>query len=197
MKKYSILLFTLLLTANISFGAFDFVPFNHNNSTPQMSYPINNNDENLINAMNQNSWSNPYANENHYRNPITRFFHTRNSNDSRHHRYPVSTFQNTDIEYLLSKMERNKFSQTYSDMDIDTRLNNLESEVFGASQSGDFNTRLNRLRHAFSSEANTISSSTIKNKLDSIKKFFSSGSPTSMPAPTDYYTTLEDELPTW
>lgn len=154
---------------------------------------------------NYNNWNYPYVS----RNPLNTLFRIRNSmlptynnyndyNNNYNSSYTAPDFnkynsKNADISYLLSKMEKKKFRENYESMSIDDRLSQLETEVFGASQSGDYITRVNRLKQAFASEANGNQNTMARQSINPFKSFFSAGSPTSMPVGSDYYNSFNDE----
>lgn len=185
MKKYPILILSFLLTSSVSFADFiqfgmPYYPYNDWAYRNSMNREINE----TINEMNRtNSWENPYASDD--RGLISNFFKKKNNND----KYSRGKMDESDIEYLLSKMENKRFGQTYSNLDIDNRLDRLDSQMFGAIQSGDYKTRLNRLKHAFAAESSR-SYKAKTSKLNNFKEMFSSGYPTSIPASSDYYSSL-------
>lgn len=182
MKKLLSIFAILMLTAPVSFGAGDFFRFDNpmmgNNRwyRNSMDREINS----TINEMNRQNWSNPYD---MYNNPVSRIFRKNN--------YSKNSVKDSDIEYLLSKMERNSFGQTYNTLGIENRLDRLEAQMFGAIQSGDYKSRLNRLRHAYSAEATRDYKAKGK-KVNRFKEFFSTGYPTSLPADEDYYSSLRN-----
>ena len=160
MKKYPILLLSLLLTSTVSFA--DFIQF----GMPYYPY---------------NDWA--------YRNSMNREINETIKKKNNDDKYSRGKMDESDIEYLLSKMENKRFGQTYSNLDIDNRLDRLDSQMFGAIQSGDYKTRLNRLKHAFAAESSR-SYKAKTSKLNNFKEMFSSGYPTSIPASSDYYSSL-------
>lgn len=195
MRKIPVFLLALIMSTTLSYAAGDF--FRFGNTFGSNSYyrnNMNNEINSTLNSMNRNNWSNPYA-YNNYNNPVSRFFRNKNSGLNSN-KYSMNSIKGSDVEYLLSRMERNRFGQEYSNLDIDNRLDRLDSQVFGAIQSGDYKTRLNRLKHAFSAES-TRSYKTKKQKLNDFREFFSSGSPTSIPASEDYYSSLDNGFSAW
>lgn len=182
MKK---LLFTFVLSiwvTPIAFGAGDFFRFD-NAMIGNNRWYRNNMDREInatINDMNRQNWSNPYD---MYNNPVSKIFRKNN--------YSKISVKDSDIEYLLSKMEKNSFGQTYDSLGIENRLDRLEAQMFGAIQSGDYKSRLNRLRHAYSAESTRDYKAKGK-KLNRFKEFFSTGYPTSLPADEDYYSSLRN-----
>lgn len=186
MKKFSILIGAILISGTLCYAAGDFIQFGY---PYDMAYRngMNREIEDTIDMMNRtNSWENPYNVES--KNPISSFFKRNKNPDDK---YSKGKMDESDMEYLLSKMEDKRFGVTYSGLDIENRLDRLDSQVFGAIQSGDYKTRLNRLKHAFSAEA-TRSYKAKNNKVKAFKEMFSSGYPTSIPAHPDYYSALDN-----
>ena len=184
MRKYPLLICALLVSGTLSYAAGDFIQFGYPGSDMAYRNGMNREINETIDMMNKtNSWDNPYAVES--RNPITSFFKRKNSDD----KYSRGHMDESDMEYLLSKMENKRFGQTYAGLDIENRLDRLDSQMFGAIQSGDYKTRLNRLKHAFSAEA-TRSYKAKNSRVKAFKEMFSSGYPTSIPADEDYYSSL-------
>ncbi len=185
MKKYPILIAVILISNTISYAFGDFIQFGYPGSDMAYRNGMNREINETIDIINKtNSWENPYDIES--KNPITSFFKRDKNFDNK---YSKGKMDESDMEYLLTKMENKRFGQTYSDLDIDNRLDRLDSQVFGAIQSGDYKTRLNRLKHAFSAEA-TRSYKAKNSRLKTFKEMFSSGYPTSIPADEDYYSSL-------
>lgn len=184
MRKYPLLICTFLVSGTLSYAAGDFIQFGYPGSDMAYRNGMNREINETIDMMNRtNSWENPYAVES--KNPITSFFKRKNSDD----KYSGGNMDESDMEYLLSKMENKRFGQTYAGLDIENRLDRLDSQMFGAIQSGDYKTRLNRLKHAFSAES-TRSYKAKNSRLKAFKEMFSSGYPTSIPADEDYYSSL-------
>ena len=203
MKKISILILGFIISTTVSQAAGDFIRFGgaYGMNNPYYCNPFMRRDVNTY--MNpapytmpyptsyntyQDSWSNPY--DSIMNNSIVDLF-KRKKND-----YKNSTINDSDIEYLLGKMENNKFGRTYSNTNIENRLDRLDSLVFGAIQAGDYKTRLNRLKHAFSAETTREYKTSLPKKRH-IKERFSAGYPTSMPANGDYYSSLEQDFHSW
>ena len=155
--------------------------------------PTYNNNRNNNNYGNYNNY-NDYTNQNYapqgYNN--TQDYNNNYNNDSSYN----NTSRDTDIAYLLSRMEKKKFNNNYNSLSIDERLAKLENNVFGAAQSGDYVNRVNRLKQAFSAEANSDTSqqmaTTNNRRANPFKSFFSSGAPTSIPVDPNYYSSLND-----
>ena len=184
MKKLLLIFGILVITSPVSFGSGDFFRFDNRmmNNNRWYRNSIDREIENTIDEMNRQTWTNPYD---IYNNPVSRIF---KKND-----YTKNSIKDSDIEYLLSKMERNCFGKCYNTLGIENRLDRLEAQMFGAIQSGDYKSRLNRLRHAYSAES-TRSYKAKNKKLNRFKEFFSNGYPTSIPADEDYYSSLRNGI---
>lgn len=52
---------------------------------------------------------------------------------------------------MLNKMEAKVFNKSYSENDIESRIEGLEEQIFGAAQGGDINSRYENLKTAFNS----------------------------------------------
>ena len=136
--------------------------------------------------MNHNKWSNPYKT---YNNQISKIIKKKES-------YSSNPINESDIDYLLKKMEKRSFGKIYSNLPTETRIDRLDSQMFGAIQTGDFKTRLNRLKHAYSAES-TRDYKEKDRKQNRFREFFSSGYPTSIPTRGDYYSSLRDDFQSW
>lgn len=194
MNKLFVLILTATTSATLCYAAVDFIQFGNpmGMGYPTNTYrnPIYSNMNSALNMMqNYNSYSNPY--DTGIKNPITKVF--KSINDRKYSQKPL---KESDVEYLLSKMEQNRFGASSSDVDIENRLDRLETQVFGTIQSGDYKTRINRLKHAFSAEASR-SYKTRNQKTNRFKEMFSSGYPTSIPADSNYYSSLDDDFSVW
>lgn len=103
----------------------------------------------------------------------------------------------SDLEYIISKMEKKRFGRTNMNGDIYPRLDNLDIDVFGTVQDGDYSTRLNRLRHAFSASNKDIERTLPPMQSRDFRPFFRTGRPTSMPTPPEYYSNLFNDFMSW
>lgn len=183
MKKFLSIIVILVVTTQLTYAAGDFFRFsnpmlNNNSYWNATEREINSS----IEEMRNQNWSNPYD---IYNNPTAKMFR---KNDT--HKNSV---KDSDIEYLLSKMEKNSFGRNYNTLDIDSRLDRLEAQMFGAIQCGDYKNRLNRLKQAYSAES-TRNYKVKEKKINKFKEFFSTGYPTSIPAREDYYSSLRNGL---
>lgn len=193
MNKLTSFLLAFIIPATICQAASDFIQFGnpsgfgyHGNTYQNPIYSQMNSN---LNMMQNNSWSNPY--DTGIKNPITRVL--KNISDRRYSQQPL---KESDIEYLLSKMEINKFGTASPQVDVENRLDRLEVQIFGTIQSGNYKTRLNRLKHAFSAQAGR-GYKTRNQKTNRFKEMFSSGYPTSVPVDNDYYSSLDDGFSVW
>lgn len=190
MKKFLFILTAMCFSVSVVHAQGDFFRFDNNMMGSNNWYRNNMNHEinSVINEMNRNNWSNPY--DTSYNNPVSKIFKRRGNS------YSGNPVKDSDIEYLLTRMERNSFGRTYDSLGIEDRLDRLEAQMFGAVQSGDFKSRLNRLKHAYSAES-TRDYKVKGKKLSRFKEFFSSGYPTSIPADEDYYSSLNRGFSAW
>lgn len=180
---------TLLFTTTIVHAYGDFFRFDNDmaNSAGMYNYNMNREINSAIDEMNRNNWSNPY--DTAYKNPMSKVFRKKDS-------YSTTPLKESDVEYLLKKMEKNSFGRTYDTLSIENRIDRLDAQMFGAIQSGDHKTRLNRLKHAYSAES-TRDYKEKGRKLSKFKEFFSTGYPTSIPASGDYYSSLRNGFGAW
>ena len=123
MKKLLLIFGILVITSPVSLGSGDFFRFDNRmmNNNRWYRNSIDREIENTIDEMNRQAWNNPYD---IYNNPVSRIF---KKND-----YTKNSIKDSDIEYLLSKMERNSFGKCYNTLGIENRLDRLEAQMFGA-----------------------------------------------------------------
>ena len=188
MKKIFYTIFALCFTFTVANAYGDFFSFNNDmaNRGGMYRYDMNREINSAIDEMNRNNWSNPYET---YNNPISKIFKKKES-------YSSNPLNESDIDYLLKKMEKKSFGKIYSNLPTEIRIDRLDSQMFGAIQTGDFKTRLNRLKHAYSAES-TRNYKEKDRKQNQFREFFSSGYPTSIPARGDYYSSLRDDFQSW
>lgn len=179
MQKNIIVLLLIVLTTNTSYAYNDYFRLKN-----PLAYNLGHQPYHGINSIfNRFLPQNKYYNS-EYSNSLSKIFKPKNLINN-------NFSQISDYEYLLSRMEQTQFGNTYQNSDINERLDRLESEIFGASQSGDITIRLNRLKHAYSAE------SINKNKNNNLKSFFTYGYPTSIPADRGYYSSLDNDFYSW
>lgn len=202
MKKKSIVALIIIAVSSSSSANADFIrfgnPYGMNNWYENQMFMPNSMNSYMTPSFTNSNYTDPsYKYTNPYDtfsdNPLLSLF-KKNSND----RYVDKEIKDSDIEYLLSKMEKNRFGTSYSNFDVENRLDRLDSQVFGAIQTGNYKTRINRLKHAFSAESTRAYKNKSYNpKRNRFRDMFSSGSPTSIPASEDYYSSLENSYRSW
>ena len=187
-RNFFYTIFALCFTFTVANAYGDFFGFNNDmaHRSGMYRYDMNREINSAIDEMNRNNWSNPYET---YNNPISKIFKKRES-------YSSNPLNESDIDYLLKKMEKRSFGKIYTNLPTETRIDRLDSQMFGAIQTGDFKTRLNRLKHAYSAES-TRNYKEKDRKQNRFREFFSSGYPTSIPARGDYYSSLRDDFQSW
>lgn len=183
MKKLYLALFIFALTSSVTYAFGDFVRLDspYNNSRYYSGQRVQNNFDKVSEIMT----TDPYES-------ISNGILKKLSSNKKINQKASKLFNNInlDYEYLLSKMERKQFGSVYTNLDIESRLDRLEEQIFGASQDGNHSVRLNRLKRAFSAQ----SIRTYKRKQNRLQEFFASGYPTSIPASGDYYSSLNDDF---